>query len=75
MENTINIGVSYTTNPAPSSSASSWAPESTAPADPDLAVLVAAWPIVPAAIRAGIVAMVRASAMPTAAPSTDGGTR
>jgi hypothetical protein len=31
------------------------------PADPDLAALVAAWPALPSALRAGIVAMVRAA--------------
>lgn len=34
------------------------------PADPDLAAVVAAWPNVPAAIRAGIVAMVKAACGP-----------
>lgn len=32
------------------------------PADPELAVLVEAWPTLPQAIRAGILAMVRAAA-------------
>jgi hypothetical protein len=31
------------------------------PADPDLAAVVAAWPDLPAALRAGIVAMVKAA--------------
>ncbi len=31
------------------------------PIDPDLAALIGAWPTLPAALRAGIVAMVRAA--------------
>jgi hypothetical protein len=34
----------------------------TAPIDPDLAVVIAAWARLPAAVRAGIVAMVQAAA-------------
>jgi hypothetical protein len=37
-------------------------PTDTCPADPDLAAVVAAWPGLPEAIRAGIVAMVNAAA-------------
>jgi hypothetical protein len=33
----------------------------TCPSDPDLAVVVAAWPSLPEAIRAGILAMVKAA--------------
>jgi hypothetical protein len=42
--------------------------------DPDLARLVAAWADLPPAIRAGIVAMVKA-AMPSSAPGQYGGGR
>jgi hypothetical protein len=38
----------------------------TNPTDPELAALVAAWADLPAAIRAGIVAMVKAATPPTA---------
>ncbi|MFN7375249.1 MAG: hypothetical protein ACK5VC_06635 [bacterium] len=38
------------------------------PADPELAVLVAAWPDLPPAIRAGIVAMVAAAMPPPPRP-------
>jgi hypothetical protein len=34
---------------------------SAAPLDPDLAAVMAAWPALPEAVRAGIVAMVKAS--------------
>ncbi|MFH0983719.1 MAG: hypothetical protein V2A79_19565 [Planctomycetota bacterium] len=34
----------------------------TQPADPDLAAVVNAWPALPAAVKAGIVAMIRATA-------------
>lgn len=37
------------------------APCKPTPADPDLAALIAAWPALPAPIRAGIVAMVKAA--------------
>ena len=36
-------------------------PDSTPESDPDLAAIVTAWPTLPEAIRAGIVAMVRAT--------------
>jgi hypothetical protein len=42
------------------------------PADPDLAALVAAWPALPSAVRAGIVAMVRAAAPLGASNARDG---
>jgi hypothetical protein len=42
------------------------------PADPDLVALVAAWPALPSAVRAGIVAMVRAAAPPGASEARDG---
>ena len=44
------------------------------PADPELALVADAWPALPAAVRAGIVALVRASQPATAAdtqPATD----
>lgn len=40
------------------------------PTDPELAAVVAAWPALPPAIRAGVVALVRAAA--TAPPSPHG---
>jgi len=39
-----------------------------APADPDLAAVAAAWPRLPAAIRLGILAMVKAGTSAAAAP-------
>ena len=35
--------------------------EKHAPADPDLAALITAWPTLPAALKSGIVAMVKAA--------------
>ncbi len=40
------------------------------PIDPDLRAMIAAWPTLPPAIRAGIVAMVAASDPPDRPPST-----
>lgn len=43
----------------------------TPPADPDLAAVVAAWPQLPPAIRAGVLALVKAATPPTpATPAT-----
>ena len=45
-----------------SSGAENGAPgDKTAPLDPDLGAVVAAWPNLPAAIKAGILAMIRAA--------------
>jgi hypothetical protein len=38
--------------------------DSAAPTDPDLAAVIAAWPTLPPAMRAGVVAMVKAAAEP-----------
>jgi hypothetical protein len=38
-------------------------PNDTCKTDPELATVVAAWPELPAALRAGIVAMVKASSL------------
>lgn len=40
---------------------SSGSPGPAAPADPDLAAVVAAWPDLPPALRAGVLALVRAA--------------
>ncbi|MFN5946518.1 MAG: hypothetical protein ACK5Q4_14410 [Phycisphaerae bacterium] len=37
-------------------------PTRATPTDPDLAAIIAAWPTLPAAMRAGVVAMVKAAA-------------
>jgi len=42
------------------------------PTDPDLVALVAAWPALPSAVRAGIVAMVRAAVPPGASKARHG---
>ncbi len=47
--------------PSHSASYSTRNPTPDAPTDPELAAVVAAWSALPAAVRAGIVAMVRAA--------------
>jgi hypothetical protein len=52
------------------------APTPAAPADPELAAVVAAWPNLPPAIRVGVLALVKAATPPTVQsrpPSGQGG--
>ncbi len=44
------------------------------PTDPELAAVVAAWPDLPPAIRAGVLALVKAATPPTAPSGPAGGT-
>jgi hypothetical protein len=55
-----NGGISVPPSTGPSTGAQS-GPSEPAFADPDLGAVVAAWPALPTAIRAGILAMVRAT--------------
>lgn len=48
-------------NPAGSDPRTAPATHPPTPADPDLAAVIAAWPDLPPAVRAGVVAMVRAA--------------
>jgi len=58
-----NIGISEGVENAPSHTASSWDEKLTpeAATDTELAAVVAAWPDLPPALQAGIVAMVKAA--------------
>ncbi len=62
-ENAVNTEVSEGGSPPPSHSASYSTPNPApeAPADPELAAVVAAWPDLPPAIRAGVLALVKAA--------------
>jgi hypothetical protein len=51
----------------PEPAAPAAAPTAESPLPPDLAAVVAAWPALPPAVRAGIAAMVQASAVGTGA--------
>lgn len=48
-------------------------PTPATPTDPELAAVVAAWPDLPPAIRAGVLALVKAATPPTAPSGTAGG--
>lgn len=56
-----SVSKQNTQNPPGDSAPDSAFGPKTVPTDPDLSALVAAWPTIPPALRAGIVAMVKAA--------------